>query len=117
LQVYTHTLAHTHTYTYTHIHTHARTPTHARTRYYTLNHPNAEGEAGNVDQASTRTAVLQQDAFLVFRALCKLSTRTSDTAAVQDATAARCVCVCLREFEWKMYVYVHVSVCVRCMYV
>jgi len=41
------------------------------------------------DETTTRTAVLQQDAFLVFRALCKLSTRTSDTAAVQDATAAR----------------------------
>jgi len=47
------------------------------------------------DCGATRTAVLRQDAFLVFRALCKLSTRTSDTAAVQDATAARCVCVCV----------------------
>ncbi len=50
-----------------------------------------QGEHGAVESTDTRTAVLQQDAFLVFRALCKLSTRTSDTAAVQDVTAARCV--------------------------
>jgi hypothetical protein len=33
--------------------------------------------------------LLLKDAFLVFRALCKLSTRTSDSATVQDPTAVR----------------------------
>ncbi|KAL6762063.1 hypothetical protein V8C86DRAFT_3013062 [Haematococcus lacustris] len=36
-----------------------------------------------------RTMVLEKDAFLVFRALCKLSIRTSDTATAQDPTAVR----------------------------
>ncbi len=37
-----------------------------------------------------RTSLLNKDAFLVFRALCKLSIRTSDSATVQDPTAVRC---------------------------
>ena len=36
-----------------------------------------------------RSNVLQKDAFLVFRALCKLSIRTSDTVTAQDPTAVR----------------------------
>ena len=40
-----------------------------------------------------RTSLLNKDAFLVFRALCKLSIRTSDSATVQDPTAVRCVVV------------------------
>lgn len=44
---------------------------------------------GRSASEAARTAVLQKDAFLVFRALCKLSIRTSDTATVQDPTAAR----------------------------
>eukprot|EP00967_Tisochrysis_lutea_P108492 scaffold168042_cov25-Tisochrysis_lutea.AAC.1 len=59
-------------------------PHHERTAAGTT----AGGDVQQQDETTTRTAVLQQDAFLVFRALCKLSTRTSDTAAVQDATAA-----------------------------
>jgi hypothetical protein len=34
-------------------------------------------------------SVLQKDGFLVFRALCKLSIRTSDSATVSDPTAIR----------------------------
>ncbi len=34
-------------------------------------------------------AALQKDAFLVFRALCKLSVRASETAAGTDMTAIR----------------------------
>ena len=35
------------------------------------------------------TAVLAKDAFLVFRALCKLSTRSSESSAGADPTAIR----------------------------
>jgi hypothetical protein len=38
---------------------------------------------------AARSAMLQKDAFLVFRALCKLSVRTGDSP--QDAAAVRCV--------------------------
>ncbi len=34
-------------------------------------------------------ALLEKDAFLVFRALCKLSVRTSEAAGVNDATTSR----------------------------
>jgi brefeldin A-inhibited guanine nucleotide-exchange protein len=34
-------------------------------------------------------ALLHKDAFLVFRALCKLSIRTSDLVTVSDPTAVR----------------------------
>lgn len=47
------------------------------------------GGPRNSPSETARTAVLQKDAFLVFRALCKLSIRTSDTATVQDPTAVR----------------------------
>lgn len=40
-------------------------------------------------EQAARSAVLQRDAFLSFRALCKLSIRTSDQATAMDATAAR----------------------------
>ncbi len=36
-----------------------------------------------------RSGLLQKDAFLVFRALCKLSIRTSDSNTAQDPTAVR----------------------------
>ena len=57
----------------------------------------ATSTAAALEQASRTTAdearsnMLHKDAFLVFRALCKLSIRTSDSAAVQDPTAVRCV--------------------------
>ncbi|EFJ50436.1 hypothetical protein VOLCADRAFT_80189 [Volvox carteri f. nagariensis] len=42
-----------------------------------------------IADAASRTAVLQRDAFLVFRALCKLSIRTNDSATSNDPTAVR----------------------------
>ncbi|GIL58908.1 hypothetical protein Vafri_13917, partial [Volvox africanus] len=42
-----------------------------------------------VADAASRTAVLQRDAFLVFRALCKLSIRTNDSATANDPTSVR----------------------------
>lgn len=45
------------------------------------------GGAGGVGQQGS--GLLLKDAFLVFRALCKLSIRTSDSATVQDPTAVR----------------------------
>ncbi|GIM16144.1 hypothetical protein Vretimale_18795 [Volvox reticuliferus] len=54
------------------------------------------GDAGDggdsapfVADAASRTAVLQRDAFLVFRALCKLSIRTNDSATANDPTSVR----------------------------
>ena len=40
-------------------------------------------------QSKDMTAVLAKDAFLVFRALCKLSTRSSESSAGADPTAIR----------------------------
>eukprot|EP00198_Chlamydomonas_reinhardtii_P005607 XP_001694943.1 SEC7/BIG-like ARF-guanine nucleotide exchange factor [Chlamydomonas reinhardtii] len=42
-----------------------------------------------VADAASRTAVLQRDAFLVFRALCKLSIRTNDATSANDPSAVR----------------------------
>ncbi|KAG2437305.1 hypothetical protein HXX76_005962 [Chlamydomonas incerta] len=42
-----------------------------------------------VADAASRTAVLQRDAFLVFRALCKLSIRTNDATSANDPSAIR----------------------------
>lgn len=44
----------------------------------------SSGQAG-----STGSSLLAKDAFLVFRALCKLSIRTSDSVTVSDPTAVR----------------------------
>ena len=41
------------------------------------------------DGQSVIRGVLQKDAFLVFRALCRLSIRSSDSAAATDVSAAR----------------------------
>ncbi|KAG2485588.1 hypothetical protein HYH03_015653 [Edaphochlamys debaryana] len=49
----------------------------------------ASGALWPVADAAMRTQVLQRDAFLVFRALCKLSIRTNDTTAATDPTAVR----------------------------
>lgn len=43
----------------------------------------------HVVQSNYMTAVLAKDAFLVFRALCKLSTRSSESSAGTDPTAIR----------------------------
>ena len=43
----------------------------------------------HVVQSKDMTAVLAKDAFLVFRALCKLSTRSSESSAGTDPTAIR----------------------------
>ena len=45
--------------------------------------PNGEARAAAID------AILQKDAFLVFRALCKLSIRTADASSGTDLTAIR----------------------------
>lgn len=65
--------------------------------------PAAAGAAATVSQGR---ALLLKDAFLVFRALCKLSIRTSDSVTITDPTAVRgkvgaamnsgCVCLCER---------------------
>eukprot|EP00798_Chlamydomonas_sp_ICE-L_P027640 gene27640-7278_t len=54
------------------------------------------GSQANLDPSNVSShteesvsAMLQKDAFLVFRALCKLSIRTSDEATVKDPTAVR----------------------------
>lgn len=61
--------------------------------------PAAAGAAATVSQGR---ALLLKDAFLVFRALCKLSIRTSDSVTITDPTAVRgkvgaamhlCMCV------------------------
>ncbi|KIZ07158.1 Brefeldin A-inhibited guanine nucleotide-exchange protein 2, partial [Monoraphidium neglectum] len=51
----------------------------------------AEGGGGTAQGHSSHhsAGLLLKDAFLVFRALCKLSIRTSDSATVLDPTAAR----------------------------
>ncbi|KAG2453172.1 hypothetical protein HYH02_002496 [Chlamydomonas schloesseri] len=51
----------------------------------------SEGGSGMpaVADAASRTAVLQRDAFLVFRALCKLSIRTNDATSANDPSAIR----------------------------
>ena len=48
-----------------------------------------DGSAPAVADAASRAAVLQRDAFLVFRALCTLSIRTNDAAVGSDPTAVR----------------------------
>ena len=48
-----------------------------------------EGETGSGGASEAMTSVLAKDAFLVFRALCKLSIRTSETAAPGDLTSVR----------------------------
>ncbi|GAX80611.1 hypothetical protein CEUSTIGMA_g8046.t1 [Chlamydomonas eustigma] len=58
-------------------------------------YPQATTAAEALEIASRTTAdearsnMLNKDAFLVFRALCKLSIRTSDTSSAQDPTAIR----------------------------
>ncbi len=47
------------------------------------------GGGPGVADAASRTVVLQRDAFLVFRALCKLSIRTNESATSNDPTAIR----------------------------
>eukprot|EP00798_Chlamydomonas_sp_ICE-L_P022401 gene22401-29513_t len=50
---------------------------------------NSSGGLRPTDAAEARTSLMRKDAFLVFRALCKLSIRTSDAATVMDPTAVR----------------------------
>jgi brefeldin A-inhibited guanine nucleotide-exchange protein len=47
------------------------------------------GSSGASSAANQGKALLLKDAFLVFRALCKLSIRTSDTLTISDPTAVR----------------------------
>lgn len=49
----------------------------------------ATGGPGDGQAVHAGVALLLKDAFLVFRALCKLSIRTSDTVTVSDPTAVR----------------------------
>lgn len=51
--------------------------------------PREHGTVEDTKKEETRTTILQKDAFLVFRALCKLSIRTSDSATMSDPTAVR----------------------------
>lgn len=54
-----------------------------------LSSPHAAASAAAPGRSDLKVSVLQKDGFLVFRALCKLSIRTSDSATVADPTAIR----------------------------
>lgn len=51
--------------------------------------PASPSDRSQGDGQSVIRGVLQKDAFLVFRALCRLSIRSSDSAAATDLSAAR----------------------------
>jgi brefeldin A-inhibited guanine nucleotide-exchange protein len=58
--------------------------------------PGHAGHASAAGGVSQGRALLLKDAFLVFRALCKLSIRTSDSVTISDPTAVRGKVSCQR---------------------
>ncbi len=52
-------------------------------------HQDPHGGTPSTAKAAALDSVLQKDAFLVFRALCKLSIKTADASSGTDVTATR----------------------------
>jgi brefeldin A-inhibited guanine nucleotide-exchange protein len=61
----------------------------ARADSSSIRQPGHAGHASAVGAVNQGRALLLKDAFLVFRALCKLSIRTSDSVTISDPTAVR----------------------------